>query len=74
MGKGTRVLIHWPGLDAGVCANLRESQSKPDLSLVFCDAPAVSAGVFTQNVVCAAPVTYCKSLLSNKKTARAVRV
>lgn len=47
-------------------------KGRADLSLVYCDAPALCAGVFTQNVVCAAPVTYCKERLAEKNTTRAI--
>ncbi len=58
---------------AGVYAGLRASGKKADLALVVADAPAVAAGTFTQNVMCAAPVLYCKDVLSRKHTVRAVR-
>ncbi|GMH33393.1 hypothetical protein BSKO_01227 [Bryopsis sp. KO-2023] len=57
---------------AGISAGVRAVKGKADLSLVYCDEPALCAGVFTQNVVCAAPVTYCKTRLSEKKTTRAI--
>lgn len=56
----------------GVYANLRASGIKGDLSLVVADKDAVAAGVFTKNVMCAAPVTYCKDVLAKKDTVRAV--
>ncbi|MEW5302776.1 MAG: hypothetical protein WDW36_005524 [Sanguina aurantia] len=56
----------------GVYANLRASGIKGDLSLVVADGDAVAAGVFTKNVMCAAPVTYCKDVLAKKDTVRAV--
>lgn len=59
-------------LSAGVYANLRASGIKGDLSLVVADSDAVAAGVFTKNVMCAAPVTYCKDVLAKKDTVRAV--
>lgn len=57
---------------AGVYAGLRASGNKGDLSLVVADAPAIAAGAFTQNVMCAAPVTYCKEVLSRTSSVRAV--
>jgi glutamate N-acetyltransferase / amino-acid N-acetyltransferase len=45
---------------------------KADLSLVVADAPAVAGGVFTLNVMCAAPVTYCKEVLAKTSTVTAV--
>ncbi len=41
---------------AGVCCGLKRS-GKLDLSLVVSDRPAVGVGVYTKNLVCAAPVT-----------------
>ncbi|CAH2058903.1 unnamed protein product [Thlaspi arvense] len=59
---------------AGMYAGLRASGKKPDLALVTCDVDAVAAGVFTVNVVAAAPVVYCKKVLETSKTARAVLI
>jgi glutamate N-acetyltransferase/amino-acid N-acetyltransferase len=56
----------------GVYAGLRASGQKGDLSLVVADAPATAAGVFTKNVMCAAPVLYCKHVLERTSTVRAV--
>jgi glutamate N-acetyltransferase/amino-acid N-acetyltransferase len=41
---------------AGVCSGVKRS-GKLDFSLVVSDRPAVGAGVYTKNLVCAAPVT-----------------
>jgi glutamate N-acetyltransferase/amino-acid N-acetyltransferase len=73
----------WAKVPGGVCAakgfkatgayaGLRAAGKKADLSLVVADAPAAAAGVFTLNVMCAAPVTYCKDVLAKKGTIRAV--
>lgn len=51
---------------------LRAKGNKADLSLVVCDTDAVAAGVFTLNVMCAAPVTYCREVLGRRETVRAV--
>ncbi|KAH0882740.1 hypothetical protein HID58_058836 [Brassica napus] len=59
---------------AGMYAGLRASGKKPDLALVTCDVDAVAAGVFTMNVVAAAPVVYCKKVLETSNTARAVLI
>ena len=53
-------------------AGLRAAGVKADLSLVVADAPAAAAGVFTKNVMCAAPVTYCKDVLAKKNAVKAV--
>lgn len=48
--------------------------AKGDLAVVACDAGAVAAGAFTQNVMCAAPVTVCKDVLAkNSSSIKAVR-
>ena len=54
-------------------SGMRAKGPKADLALVVADAPAVSAGVFTTNVMCAAPVKYCREVLAASDTARAVR-
>ncbi len=41
---------------AGVYSGVKRSDTKLDLSLVVTDRPAVAAGVYTKNLVCAAPV------------------
>ena len=55
-----------------MAGGLRASGPKADLSLIVADADAVAAGVFTTNVMCAAPVLYCKQVLAKNKPARAV--
>uniref|UniRef100_A0A0A9C8P6 Uncharacterized protein n=1 Tax=Arundo donax TaxID=35708 RepID=A0A0A9C8P6_ARUDO len=59
---------------AGIYGRLRTKGEKPDLALVACDVDATVAGAFTTNIVAAAPVLYCKRVLSTTKTARAVLV
>lgn len=41
---------------AGVRAGLRPDPERKDVALIVSDRPAAAAGVFTQNLVCAAPV------------------
>jgi glutamate N-acetyltransferase/amino-acid N-acetyltransferase len=49
---------------AGVHSGLRANEpGRLDLALVVSDRPAVAAGVFTQNRVCAAPVHVCRERL-----------
>ena len=55
-----------------MAGGLRASGPKADLALIVADADAVAAGVFTTNVMCAAPVLYCKQVLAKSKPARAV--
>ncbi len=62
-----------PGIRAaGVHAGLKPENQK-DVALIVADTPAVAAGVFTQNRVCAAPVFVCREHLSNH-TAQAIVV
>ena len=64
-----------PGFSAvGVsCGIKRENQ--PDLGLLLCDVPCAAAGVFTTNRVQAAPIYYCKKVLtSNADRIRAIVV
>lgn len=56
-----------------MAGGLRASGPKADLALVVANSDAAAAGVFTTNIVCAAPVTYCRKVLSEQKTVRAVR-
>jgi glutamate N-acetyltransferase/amino-acid N-acetyltransferase len=49
---------------AGVHSGLRANEpGRLDLALIVSDRPAVAAGVFTQNRVCAAPVHVCRERL-----------
>ncbi len=41
---------------AGVHCRIKRDAQKQDLSLVLSESPAAAAGVYTQNLVCAAPV------------------
>jgi glutamate N-acetyltransferase/amino-acid N-acetyltransferase len=45
---------------AGVYTGVKRNPGKLDLSLVVSDSPCVAAGVFTQNLVFAAPVKLCR--------------
>lgn len=45
---------------------------KADIALIVADEDAVVGGAFTQNVMCAAPVIYCKEVMARKSTCRAV--
>ena len=50
--------IHVPlGFQMGaVHCGLKRNPNKADLTLITCDRPATAAGVYTRNLVCAAPV------------------
>jgi glutamate N-acetyltransferase / amino-acid N-acetyltransferase len=41
---------------AGIYSGVKRNTSRLDLSLILSDRPAVGVGVYTQNLVCAAPV------------------
>jgi glutamate N-acetyltransferase/amino-acid N-acetyltransferase len=45
-------------LVAGVHCGLKRDLRKPDLTLIVSEVPATAAGVYTQNIVCAAPVQF----------------
>ena len=45
---------------AGVYSGVKWDSSKLDLSLLVSETPAVGVGVYTQNLVCAAPVALCR--------------
>ncbi len=45
-----------------VSAGIKQTAGKHDLALVVSDRPAVGVGVYTQNLVCAAPVVYDRAL------------
>ncbi|KAJ7959509.1 Arginine biosynthesis bifunctional protein ArgJ, chloroplastic [Quillaja saponaria] len=59
---------------AGIYGGLRAKGEKPDLALVTCDVDGTSAGVFTTNMVAAAPVLYCKRALDISKTIGGAKV
>ena len=56
---------------SGVAAGIKSSGA-PDLAVVCADAAASAAGVFTRNLVVAAPVVYCRETLRGR--ARAIVV
>lgn len=58
-------------LAAGVAAGVRKS-GKKDMALVFSEVPAKAAGVFTTNVVKAAPVRWDINIIKTQETAQAV--
>lgn len=51
---------------AGIHAGFRRNPNKYDLALVAGDDVCVAAGVFTQNVFCAAPVQVCRERLGGQ--------
>ncbi len=46
---------------AGVHCGIKSNPQKEDLTLIVSDSPAVAAGVYTQNLVCGAPVQLNRS-------------
>ena len=56
---------------AGITAGLKPSGA-PDLALIVSDTEAITAGVFTQSVVRAACVDYCRKQLQKKASSRAI--
>lgn len=57
-----------------MAGGLRASGPKADIALIVADNAAVIGGAFTTNVMCAAPVIYCKEILAKRDNVRAVRV
>ena len=55
-----------------MAAGLRASGPKADLALIVAPNGAQAAGVFTKNIMCAAPVTYCRDVLAREQPVRAV--
>lgn len=55
----------------GIHCGIRKSKDKKDIALIFCEKECDTAAVYTQNLVCGAPITVTKNNISNGK-ARAV--
>ena len=53
---------------AGIVTKLRSEPDRRDLCVVVSDRPAASAGVFTQNRVCAAPVQVSRQRIGRNAT------
>jgi len=62
------------GFRAACCAAGIKYQGRTDMAMLVSDAPCAVAGVFTTNVVKAAPVIWDRDIVQNVKTARAVVV
>ncbi|MBA61004.1 MAG: bifunctional ornithine acetyltransferase/N-acetylglutamate synthase [Planctomycetaceae bacterium] len=56
--------FRWSGHHCG----LKSNSDKPDYSLIVSDNDAVAAGVYTQNLVCAAPVILCRDRTPGSRT------
>ncbi|MBO4331377.1 MAG: bifunctional glutamate N-acetyltransferase/amino-acid acetyltransferase ArgJ [Oscillospiraceae bacterium] len=50
---------------AGIHCGLRKNASRPDLALIYSDEPCAAAGVFTRNLVKAAPVLLDMKLIAD---------
>ena len=50
----------------GIHAGFRKNPERRDMALIVADAPASAAGVFTQNIFCAAPVQVCRKHLGGR--------
>lgn len=55
----------------GIHCGIRKSKDKKDLALIFCEKECDTAAVYTQNLVCGAPITVTRNNISDGK-ARAV--
>lgn len=62
------------GFQAAAAAAGIKYQDRMDMAMIVSEAPAVTAGTFTANVVQAAPVKWDKELVNQEKCARAVVV
>ncbi len=58
---------------AGISCGIKADKQK-DLALIYSEVPAVAAGVFTTNKVISPTVTWCRKMLGNSKTFRAIVV
>ena len=52
---------------AGVCCGIKKGSTKNDLSLIFSEAPASCAAVYTRNLVKGAPLTVTKNHIEDGK-------
>lgn len=62
------------GFKAACCAAGIKYKDRVDMAMLYSDVPCAAAGVFTSNVVKAAPVVWDRSIVQNVKQARAVVV
>ena len=58
---------------SGVCAGIKIAQGQLDVGLLVADAPCTAAGVFTTNLIQAAPVRYSRQVLE-RGSAKAIVV
>lgn len=62
------------GFEAAATAAKIKYQDRMDMALIYSEVPCVAAGVFTRNIVKAAPVKWDQALLREYATAQAVIV
>ena len=62
------------GFQAASCAAGIKYQGRQDMALLYSEVPAAAAGVFTRNLVKAAPVLWDRRIVTEQKAARAVVV
>lgn len=60
------------GFVAGACSAGFKYRNRDDLGLIFSSAPCEAAGLFTQNLFCAAPVRVCRKIIESGKKVRAI--
>ena len=60
------------GYMAASCAAEIKYKNREDMALVYCEEPATSAGVYTSNVVKAAPVLWDKKITDSNEKVRAM--
>ncbi|EIE21103.1 putative arginine biosynthesis bifunctional protein argJ 1 [Coccomyxa subellipsoidea C-169] len=58
----------------GMHGGLRASGPKADIALIVAEEGAAAAGAFTTNIMCAAPVTYCRQMLARSSRSKAVLI
>ena len=54
----------------GLACGIKSDPTKLDLALFVADKPCAAAGVFTQNLVCGAPVKVSRERLPSGRAAR----
>ena len=73
MNQNTSGITAAKGYQAiGLRAGIKAGKTNKDMALVYSEAPAVVAGIFTRNLVKAAPVLWCQELVKTGNTVRAI--
>ncbi len=58
---------------SGAAAGIRKSKAK-DLAIIYSEFPAKAVGAFTSNALAAASVHYCREIVKNSTTVRAITI